>query len=177
MCAAGVARKCVFYLLRQYIHSLIILVVFTLQNISKCAIRAAQTLTGSHKWRRMAFAHFSPCTTNRLEFHPKNKGWPKTMRTRTNQYLIWPEFFSFAFSRAKRIHFQLSSIGCCPRGLSQMAVESCCTSVRRCSRLMARFSFSVRKEKINWTEKGQEKKIVCGNGKLGVKRTQGWKIN
>lgn len=41
------------------IHSLV--VVFTLQKNSKCAIRAAQTLTGSHKWRRLAFAHVSPC--------------------------------------------------------------------------------------------------------------------
>lgn len=78
---------------------------------------------------------FSPCTTNRPEFHPKNKGWAKTMRTRTNQYLIWPEFFFLLlFFRVRRESiFNFHRSGVVLVGLSQMAVESCCTSVRRCS--------------------------------------------
>lgn len=63
MCASGgVARKRVFYLLRQYIHSLLLyLLCLRCKNISKCAIRAAQILKGStHKWRRLAFAQIFP---------------------------------------------------------------------------------------------------------------------
>lgn len=165
-------------LLRQYIHSIahhFTFVVFTLANkFPKCAIR---THKHTYKWRRggstRAHTFFPTHTTytytNRpVEFHPKNKGWAKTIRTRTNQYLIWLEFFFlcdfFFFGVWRESIFNFHRSGVVLVGLSQMAVESCGTSVRRCSRLMCEiFSIIfVSDEKMDWIEREKERK---GNGK------------
>lgn len=144
MCAGVICESVCTTELRQYIQSHVahtIFVVFTLQNFLNAPFERTTTReaidTYTHSMvtsflTQIVFPHALRIDQN---FIRKIRGERRQCeRARTNISFGQNFFFLLLFFRVRRESiFNFHRSGVVLVGLSQMAVESCCTSVRRCS--------------------------------------------